>query len=197
MVTKSNRFPLMIDPQQQANTWIKNTERDHDREKLQIIDPQTENYITLLERAISWGQVVILQNLDEEIDPSLEPILNKSLKKVTGGILLCLGADKEIKYNPDFRFYMTTKLANPKYKAEVSTRVTLVNFAVKEEGLQDQLISVVIQKMEANLEKQKNDLVRKKADNESKLKDLDDKILRMLQETKGQLIDDLDLIKAL
>lgn len=30
---------------------------------------------------------------------------------------------------------MTTKLANPKYKAEVSTRVTLVNFAVKEEGL--------------------------------------------------------------
>lgn len=92
---------------------------------------------------------------------------------------------------------MTTKLANPKYKAEVSTRVTLVNFAVKEEGLQDQLISVVIQKMEANLEKQKNDLVRKKADNESKLKDLDDKILRMLQETKGQLIDDLDLIKAL
>ena len=51
--------------------------------------------------------------------------------------------------------------------------------------------------MEANLEKQKNDLVRKKADNESKLKDLDEKILRMLQETKGQLIDDLDLIKAL
>jgi len=39
--------------------------------------------------------------------------------------------------------------------------------------------------MEANLEKQKNDLVRKKADNESKLKDLDEKILRMLQETKG------------
>lgn len=48
------------------------------------------------------------------------------------------------RYNPDFRFYMTTKLSNPKYKAEVSTRVTLVNFAVKEEGLQDQLISVVI-----------------------------------------------------
>ncbi len=63
--------------------------------------------------------------------------MNKSLKKNPNGLVLCLGADKEIKYNPDFRFYLTTKLSNPKYKAEVSTRVTLVNFAVKEEGLQD------------------------------------------------------------
>jgi len=39
---------------------------------------------------------------------------------------------------------MTTKLSNPRYKAEVSTRVTLVNFTVKEEGLVEQLISVVI-----------------------------------------------------
>lgn len=27
--------------------------------------------------------------------------------------------EKEVLYNPNFRFYMTTKLANPKYKAEV------------------------------------------------------------------------------
>ena len=93
--------------------------------------------MTTLERAISWGNVIILQNLDEELDPSLEPILNKSFKKVAGKLLLCLGADKEIKYDPNFRFYMTTKLSNPCYKAEVSTRVTLVNFTVKEEGLKE------------------------------------------------------------
>lgn len=80
---------------------------------------------------------------------------------------------------------MTTKLANPKYKAEVSTRVTLVNFTVKEEGLEEQLISEVIKRMEAQLEKSKNELVRKKADNEQKLKDLDDRILKMLQESTG------------
>ena len=39
--------------------------------------------------------------------------------------------EKEVRYNPGFRLYMTTKLSNPKYKAEVSTRVTLVNFTVK------------------------------------------------------------------
>jgi dynein heavy chain len=39
--------------------------------------------------------------------------------------------EKEILYNDNFRLYITTKLPNPTYKAEISTKVTLVNFAVK------------------------------------------------------------------
>jgi dynein heavy chain len=63
--------------------------------------------------------------------------LNKTLKKIAGRTLLVLGADKEIKYDENFRFYLTTKMANPKYKAEISTRSTVVNFTVKEEGLEE------------------------------------------------------------
>lgn len=113
------------------------------------------------------------------------------------GYQLTLSAEKQIKYDPRFKLYMMTKLSNPRYKPEVSTRVTLVNFTVKEEGLEEQLVSEVIKKMEAQLEKSKNELVKKKTDNEQKLKDLDDRILKMLQESSGQLVDDLDLIKAL
>ncbi len=116
---------------------------------------------------------MIFQNLEEEIDPVLDPILTKSLKKVGGKFMIYLG-EKEVLYNEKFKFYMTTKLANPKYKAEVSTKVTLVNFTVKEKGLEEQLISVVISKMESTLEKQKNDLVQKQSDNNEKLRELDD-----------------------
>lgn len=42
--------------------------------------------------------------------------------------------DKEVEYNPDFRFYITTKLSNPHYTPEISTKATIVNFAVKEQG---------------------------------------------------------------
>jgi dynein heavy chain len=42
--------------------------------------------------------------------------------------------DKEIEYNPEFRFYITTKLSNPHYTPEISTKTTIVNFAVKEQG---------------------------------------------------------------
>lgn len=46
--------------------------------------------------------------------------------------MLKLG-DKEVEYNPEFRFYVTTKLSNPHYTPEISSVTTIVNFAVKEQ----------------------------------------------------------------
>lgn len=41
--------------------------------------------------------------------------------------------DKDVEYNPEFRFYITTKLSNPHYSPETCTKTTIVNFAVKEQ----------------------------------------------------------------
>ncbi|CAK87804.1 unnamed protein product (macronuclear) [Paramecium tetraurelia] len=186
----------MIDPQVQANNWIKNMERAINKNNIKELDPQNEKMMSIIETAIANGQIVILENMGEDLDPSLEPVLNKQLRTVNNKLMMYMG-EKEILYNPNFRFYMTTKLANPKYKAETQTRVTLVNFTVKQKGLEEQLISVVIQIMEAQLEKSKNDLVNKKSQNEITLRKLDDDILKMLQEIKGSLIDDENLIVTL
>lgn len=43
--------------------------------------------------------------------------------------------DKEVEYNPEFKFYITTKLSNPHYTPEISTKTAIVNFAVKEQGI--------------------------------------------------------------
>ena len=51
--------------------------------------------------------------------------------------------------------------------------------------------------MENNLEKTRIELIQKRGSNENKLKMLDDEILRLLQETKGSLVDDESLIKTL
>ena len=48
--------------------------------------------------------------------------------------------DKEIEYNDAFRFYITTKLGNPHYTPEISTKATIVNFAVKEQGAKNLFI---------------------------------------------------------
>jgi len=192
VVVKSRRWPLMIDPQMQANKWIKSMEK----EKLILLDPQTENYMAKIERAIFDGLPVLLQNIGEDIDPSLDPVLNKSLKQVGDRTILVMG-DREIGYNHNFKLYMTTKFSNPKYKAEVSTKVTLVNFTVKEKGLEEQLLGKLIENLEPELEKRKNELVQKTAKNQAKLKESDDEVLRLLLETKGSLVDDDTLVNKL
>lgn len=60
-------------------------------------------------------------------------IYNYLLPLLGGRYLIKLG-DKEVEYNIDFRFYITTKLSNPHYTPEISTKTTIVNFAVKEQG---------------------------------------------------------------
>ena len=49
--------------------------------------------------------------------------------KLQGSTVIKLG-DAVIPYHNDFKFYMTTKLPNPHYTPEVSTKVTLVNFTL-------------------------------------------------------------------
>jgi dynein heavy chain len=39
---------------------------------------------------------------------------------------------------------MTTKLRNPHYPPEVSVKVSLLNFFVTPEGLEDQLLGIVV-----------------------------------------------------
>ena len=72
----------------------------------------------------------LMQEVQEELDPSLEPIMSKAMIKVGNRNIMKLG-DKEVDYNPDFRFYLTTKLRNPHYLPETSVKVTLLNFMVR------------------------------------------------------------------
>ena len=50
-----------------------------------------------------------LQDVGQELDPSLEPVLAKAFVKRGNNVVIKLG-DKEIDFNPDFRLYITTKL---------------------------------------------------------------------------------------
>lgn len=45
--------------------------------------------------------------------------------------------DRMLDYHDNFRFYLTTKLSNPHYPPEVCVKVTLINFMVTPDGLED------------------------------------------------------------
>lgn len=65
---------------------------------------------------------VLLENVGEELDPILEPLLLRQIFKQGGATCIRLG-DSTIEYAPDFRFYITTKLRNPHYLPETSVKV--------------------------------------------------------------------------
>lgn len=68
----------MIDPQGQANKWIKNFEKDN---RLNIIKISDMDYMRTVENCIQFGTPLLLENVGEELDPSLEPLLLKQTFK--------------------------------------------------------------------------------------------------------------------
>lgn len=40
------------------------------------------DYLQVLENAIQFGNPVLLQNVQEELEPSLNPVLNKSMTRI-------------------------------------------------------------------------------------------------------------------
>nr|CAI5845228.1 unnamed protein product [Callosobruchus analis] len=183
----------MIDPQDQANKWIKNMERSNN---LAIIRLNQADYLRILENAIQFGQPVLLENIGEELDPILLPVLEQQVFKQGGAVCLKLG-DSVVEYAADFKLYITTKLCNPHYLPEVAVKVTLVDFMITSVGLSDQLLGITVAKERPDLEAEKNAFILQSAENQRTLKEIEDQILEVLSTSQGNILEDEAAIQTL
>ena len=61
--------------------------------QLSIIKLSDSNYVRILENSIQFGKPVLLENVGEELDPLLEPILLKQTFKQQG-VEVCLSIEQ-------------------------------------------------------------------------------------------------------
>ena len=193
IVARSQRWCLCIDPQGQANAWIRAMERDNNLKIIKLSDP---NYMRTLENAIKVGIPVLLENIEESIDAAIDPLLLRQTFKHQGRLLLRLG-DTDIDYEPNFRFYITTKLPNPHYMPELQIKVTVINFTVTPKGLEDQLLADVVRYERADLEQRADKTVTEISEGKSQLKDIEDRILQLLASSGNNILDTDDLVNTL
>ncbi|XP_076653327.1 dynein heavy chain 3, axonemal [Halictus rubicundus] len=193
IVKNADRWPLMIDPQNQANKWVKNMEKEN---KLIVIKLSDPNYVKIVETCIQLGTPILLENILEEIDAILEPVLLKNIYKERGVLYMKFG-ENVIEYNTDFRFYITTCLRNPHYLPEVVVKVTLLNFMITPQGLQDQLLGIVVAKDLPVLEERKNQMIVEGANNRKILEEVENKILEVLSLSEGNILEDETAIMIL
>lgn len=98
-------------------TWIKRT---YEKENLTVKSLNESDFMKHLELAIQFGNPFLFENIDEELDPMLDPVLEKNVIMEGGAKLIKLG-DKMVDWDENFRLFFTTKLANPHYSPEVGS----------------------------------------------------------------------------
>ncbi|XP_073953503.1 dynein axonemal heavy chain 10-like [Choristoneura fumiferana] len=193
LTTRASRFPLCIDPQTQALTWIKKKEAKNNLKVLSFNDPQ---FLRQLEMAIKYGIPVLFQDVNEYIDPVVDNVLEKNIQTESGRTFVMLGSS-EVDYDPHFRMYLTTKLANPQFNPAAYAKAVVINYTVTVQGLEDQLLSVVVRAERADLEEQRESLILETSANKSLLSGLEDSLLRELATSTGNMLDNVELVNTL
>ncbi|XP_038008579.1 dynein heavy chain 10, axonemal [Motacilla alba alba] len=193
LTTYSSRFPLCIDPQQQALHWIKKKEEKNDLRMASFNDP---DFLKQLEQAIKYGTPFLVHSVDEYIDPVIDNVLEKNVKVAQGRAFIVLG-DKEVDYDSNFKMYLNTKLANPKYSPSVFGRAIVINYTVTLKGLEDQLLSVITGFERRELEEQRERLIQETSENKNLLKNLEDTLLHGLSTSTGNMLDNVELVQTL
>ena len=189
MIEKGFRKPFLIDPQLQGSTWLKNKRnRPSDLQIVRVSDP---NLLRSLETSIKLGYELLIEDMQETIDPIFENILTREVpengekdrRQVRVG-------DKMIDYDNNFKLYFITNLGNPRLLPEVYIKVAVINFTVTEVGLSQQLLAEIVKIENFAVEAKKNELILIIANDQKKINKLQDDILRSLANSCENILDD-------
>merc|ERR1719217_1300935 len=188
----------MVDPQGQALRWIKSKEQ----ERVAIAPAQcvttlsARNLKDQLEFTMGEGLCLLIENVENEVDPLLDPVLEKAIIK-KGKNLYINVSDQNMDYSPKFALYMTSRLPTPHFSPELSAKTTVIDFTVTLKGLEQQLLGRVIGMEMRCLEETMAALMEEITNNVKTLQLLDKQLLDRLSNSTGNLLDDVELIEVL
>jgi len=115
ILTNSERYSLIIDPQLQGITWIRKT---YESQGLKVTRLSNPKLVKTIEFSVEAGNPVLIENLENSIDAVIQPVYARCIIKKGKSKYIKMG-DKELTLSPTFGLYMHTKLSNPHYPPEI------------------------------------------------------------------------------
>ena len=188
-------FPLIIDPQGQAIRWLRK-KLAHIRTPLNRTKMDNNDFLSKLENSLFIGANLLVEDIKETIDPVLDPILlnqfyiqeSEKLIKIT---------EIPWHYDDNFYLYMFCNNSNPHFSAEISNKVTLLNFIITEEGLGEQMLDLVCRKEMPKETEERSKLILQSVEHVRNMQALEDKILELLKSGGSNILESEELINSL
>jgi dynein heavy chain, axonemal len=192
-VTEAERWPLLIDPQEQALAFM----REYLEHDYILIKASSEHISRTMEYALGRGAAVIYENVGELEGPAaLLSLLGREVYHIAGGRYIKFD-DNQVEYHDDFRLLMFTGHSNPRFSPAIQSKVQLLNFSITQEGLQAQLLSLVCKSECQKEEDEKHRLHRQDLEFRRQKSEIEREILKLLREAGDDVLEDDTLLHSL
>jgi dynein heavy chain 2 len=99
--------------------------------------------------------------------------------------------------NETFKLYLTTRNSSIEIAKHQKDLVSIVNFSVTKSGLEGKLLSIIITYFQPQIEQEKQDLLQEQEKFKVELSNLEEKLLKELADSSGNILENKGLINSL
>jgi dynein heavy chain 1 len=163
--------------------------------KITVTSFLDEAFLKVLESALRFGNPLLIQDV-EHLDPILNAVLNKEIRRTGGRVLIRLGS-QDIDFSPSFTMFLSTRDPSVEFSPDICSRVTFVNFTMTRSSLQSQSLDQVLKVERPDTERKRTDLMKVQGEFRLRLRTLEKLLLQALNESSGNILDDDKVIDTL
>ncbi|ORY81439.1 dynein heavy chain, cytosolic [Protomyces lactucae-debilis] len=192
IIKRAQRYPLIIDPSSQALAYLVNS---HKSRKLVVTSFMDDSFIKQLETCIRFGSAILIRDA-EKMDPIINKLLNKEYQRTGGRTLVELGK-QDVDISPSFKLYLSTRDPSASFAPDISSKVTLVNFTITKASLKSQSLDKILLREKPDVEARRLEMVKSQGEYQALLRRLEQDLLRALNESRGNILDDEVIIDTL
>ncbi|KAH6672719.1 dynein heavy chain [Plectosphaerella plurivora] len=192
VLKRYNRYPLIIDPSGRITEFLQKESKER---RLTVTSFLDDSFTKQLESSLRFGNPILIQDA-EHLDPILNHVLNKEYQKTGGRTLIQLGK-QEIDFSPAFKLYLSTRDPSATFAPDICSRTTFVNFTVTQSSLQTQSLNDVLKSERPDVDERRSNLIKLQGEFKVHLRQLEKRLLQALNESRGNILDDDNVIETL
>ncbi|KAK6819722.1 Dynein heavy chain cytoplasmic [Apiospora arundinis] len=192
VLKRFNRYPLIIDPSGRVVEFLQKECKDR---RLTVTSFLDDSFTKQLESSLRFGNPILIQDA-EHLDPILNAVLNKEYQKTGGRVLIQLGK-QQIDFSPAFKIYLSTRDPSAQFPPDICSRTTFVNFTVTQSSLQTQSLNEVLKSERPDVDERRSNLIKLQGEFKVHLRQLEKRLLQALNESRGNILDDDNVIETL
>lgn len=192
ILKRFNRYPLIIDPSGRVNEFLQKECKDR---RLTVTSFLDDSFTKQLESSLRFGNPILIQDA-EHLDPVLNHVLNKEYQKTGGRVLIQLGK-QQIDFSPSFKLYLSTRDPSATFAPDICSRTTFVNFTVTQSSLQTQSLNDALKSERPDVDERRSNLIKLQGEFKVHLRQLEKRLLQALNESRGNILDDDNVIETL